>query len=232
MKTPAQNASTSLPGGPGLRSRKKAKRRDDILSHAKRLFEQNGIEATTMADIADAVGVSPPTVFNYFGTKDGILIALITEGSNRSRKARALIEARADTDFCTIVVDHLAEISRATLRIADKRVWRYSEAATIRHPHTQLAQHYAENDAELCAYFGAFFARYVPEYRTDDPPGPDFVGRLFFDVWTGAFFNLIKDDDMTIETHMDELRDRVLPLCRMIYTDAFLARPVLQGAGG
>ena len=65
----------------GLRDRKKARRREDILNAASALFAAKGIDATTMAEIADAVDVSPPTIFNYFGNKDGILIALITEGA-------------------------------------------------------------------------------------------------------------------------------------------------------
>jgi AcrR family transcriptional regulator len=73
---------------PGLRSRQKAKRRDEIIAAAQALFESQGLDATTMADIAAAAGISAPTVFNYFGSKDGVLIALISDGSQRGARTR------------------------------------------------------------------------------------------------------------------------------------------------
>lgn len=89
----------------GLRDRKKARRRAEILREAARLFGLNGIDATTMAELADAVGVSPPTLFNYFGSKDGILIAMIVEGSGRLREENDALQLRVDADFATILTD-------------------------------------------------------------------------------------------------------------------------------
>ena len=77
---------TPMDGEPGLRDRKKARRRAQIMAAAQGLFASRGIDATTMADIAAAAGISAPTVFNYFGSKDGILIAMITEGTMRARE--------------------------------------------------------------------------------------------------------------------------------------------------
>ncbi|MFC6762512.1 TetR/AcrR family transcriptional regulator [Sulfitobacter porphyrae] len=71
---------------PGLRDRKKARRRDDIIAAAIELFGKKGVDATTIADIAEACDVSAPTIFNYFGSKDGILVALVEEGTQRKRE--------------------------------------------------------------------------------------------------------------------------------------------------
>ncbi|WP_370206341.1 TetR/AcrR family transcriptional regulator, partial [Pararhodobacter marinus] len=64
-----------------LRDRKKARRRDALIAAATTLFGNKGVDATTMADIAEACDVSVPTVFNYFGSKDGLLMAIIDEGA-------------------------------------------------------------------------------------------------------------------------------------------------------
>jgi AcrR family transcriptional regulator len=50
--------------------------RRDILDAARRLFEQNGYAATTMADIASGAGVALKTVYLSFETKSGVLRAL------------------------------------------------------------------------------------------------------------------------------------------------------------
>lgn len=59
---------------PGLRERKKAMTRAAISDVATRLFIDRGFDAVTIADIADAAGVSAKTVFNYFGSKEELFL--------------------------------------------------------------------------------------------------------------------------------------------------------------
>lgn len=227
MAAQAENLG-QLPAEAGLRSRKKAKRREQILVQARALFERKGIQATTMAEIADAVGVSPPTIFNYFGNKDGILIALITEGSNRSRDSRMAATLREDCDFISIVCDMLAEVSRVTLGIADKRVWRYAEAATIRHPTTELAQRYIENDRALLGAIQTFLDRYDLQMRAPGPPDTALLAQVVFDAWTSLFYALIRDEAQSLDTHCALIRDKFTPLCTYLFSDAFLRAPQLK----
>jgi AcrR family transcriptional regulator len=53
----------------GLRERKKRETRRSISDIATTLFMSKGFDNTTIAEIADAAGVSPQTVANYFPTK-------------------------------------------------------------------------------------------------------------------------------------------------------------------
>ncbi|MCM3923118.1 TetR family transcriptional regulator [Frankia sp. AiPs1] len=61
--------------GTGLRERKKAKTRAAIQQEALRLFREQGYEATTMEQIAEAAEVSQSTVFRYFPTKDELVVS-------------------------------------------------------------------------------------------------------------------------------------------------------------
>ena len=58
----------------GLRERKKAKTRALIQEHALRLFREQGYDATSVEQIAEAAEVSPSTVFRYFPTKPDLVI--------------------------------------------------------------------------------------------------------------------------------------------------------------
>jgi AcrR family transcriptional regulator len=58
----------------GLRERKKQKTRESIQRTALRLFEKQGYEQTTIEQIAAAVEISPSTFFNYFPTKEDVVI--------------------------------------------------------------------------------------------------------------------------------------------------------------
>lgn len=59
---------------PGLRERTRRAVQQEIGEAAVALFMEHGYEATTIDDIAAAVGLSQRSVFRYFGTKDDIVI--------------------------------------------------------------------------------------------------------------------------------------------------------------
>lgn len=58
----------------GLRERKKAATRDAIYEAAVSLFRETGYDETTVDEIASAAGVSRATVFNYYGSKQALLV--------------------------------------------------------------------------------------------------------------------------------------------------------------
>src|SRR5256714_14464550 len=57
----------------------KAATRQTILRTARRLFAENGYEATRTRDIARAAGIASGTLFNYFQTKEAIVACLANE---------------------------------------------------------------------------------------------------------------------------------------------------------
>ncbi|QWU17985.1 TetR family transcriptional regulator [Paenibacillus sophorae] len=58
----------------GLRERKKIKTRAAIQQNAIRLFREQGYQATTVEQIAEAAEISPSTFFRYFATKEAVVL--------------------------------------------------------------------------------------------------------------------------------------------------------------
>jgi AcrR family transcriptional regulator len=58
----------------GLRERKKAQTRQAIADAAARLFAERGYEQVAVSDVARAAEVSEQTVYNYFQTKEHLVI--------------------------------------------------------------------------------------------------------------------------------------------------------------
>ena len=58
----------------GLRERKKQKTKEAIQREAMRLFQERGYDETTIEQIAEAAEISPSTFFNYFPTKEDVVL--------------------------------------------------------------------------------------------------------------------------------------------------------------
>jgi len=58
----------------GLRERKKRLMRQQLSDTATRMFLERGFDAVRVAEVAEACGVSEKTVFNYFPTKEALVL--------------------------------------------------------------------------------------------------------------------------------------------------------------
>lgn len=71
-----------------------ANRRTDLVRAAAKLFREKGFEATTVRDIAGAVGMQSGSPFYHFGSKHEILQAVMEQGLNDAlARAEAAIDA-------------------------------------------------------------------------------------------------------------------------------------------
>ena len=55
----------------------RAERQAQILGVAEQVFAERGFQATTMEEVADRVGVTKPMIYEYFGSKEGLLAACV-----------------------------------------------------------------------------------------------------------------------------------------------------------
>jgi AcrR family transcriptional regulator len=62
------------PKAEGLRERKKRLMRQQLSDTATEMFMERGFDAVRVAEVAEACGVSEKTVFNYFPTKESLIL--------------------------------------------------------------------------------------------------------------------------------------------------------------
>jgi AcrR family transcriptional regulator len=72
-KVTRRNGAAPVQEIPGLRERKKARLRRQIIDTAIRLFRKQGYEKTRVDDIVKILEISQPTFFRYFPSKDAVL---------------------------------------------------------------------------------------------------------------------------------------------------------------
>ena len=213
----------------GLRDRKKARRRDDIVAAAIELFGRKGVDATTIAEIAAACEVSAPTVFNYFGSKDGLLVAIIEDGTRRKRETGSLRPVLRDVPLIDVVVDLFSRISQETLDIASRRVWRYAEASVIRRPETELSARYRNTSRLLVDAIAARLDAYALRTRSGAEMDVRVLARMLHDLWMPCYLSLITEPQMTLADHDALVSARMQPFLACVFDDATLAAPAVAG---
>src|SRR5436190_17801750 len=65
------------PNKRGLRSRER------VLDAAERVMAEDGFEAATVARVVAEAGIPMSSVYHYFGSKDGIVLAVMERGAER-----------------------------------------------------------------------------------------------------------------------------------------------------
>ncbi|MEQ8660092.1 MAG: TetR/AcrR family transcriptional regulator [Gammaproteobacteria bacterium] len=85
------------------------KRRTRLLAEARRLLARGGFEALNLRDLAQAAGVTVPTIYNLIGRKEDVLLALADGVVN---EVEARIEPAHDADPLTLAAAVVDESTR------------------------------------------------------------------------------------------------------------------------
>lgn len=67
----------SDPGKPKAKGRPKCFNRDDALNDALQVFYEKGYEATSVAQLGEAMNMKPPSLYNAFGDKEQLFIEVL-----------------------------------------------------------------------------------------------------------------------------------------------------------
>jgi AcrR family transcriptional regulator len=98
------------PSEPGRRERKKQATRDALVAAALELFAADGVDATSVEQIAERVDVSARTFHRYFPSKDDVLFA---DSAARSQRLLQTLHARpAGEDVLASLQAGLTELVR------------------------------------------------------------------------------------------------------------------------
>ena len=105
--------------------------RQRLLTAARRLFAAKGYSATTVRDILRVAGVTAPVLYYHFGSKQGMFLALVREGSEKldAALAEALAHGASAIEKARGYCLALAAIRREHADLALT-----FEAMTTRHP--------------------------------------------------------------------------------------------------
>jgi AcrR family transcriptional regulator len=94
-------------------------RREEILQRALELFAARGYDAIGVQEICTAAGVTKPTLYHYFGSKRGLLEALVTE------RSMPLLAALRDAATYSYLPLNLQRVTETCFRFAQEQAHFY-----------------------------------------------------------------------------------------------------------
>ncbi len=183
------------------REASKHETRQLILSAARRLFAQKGMEESTIRDIARAAGVSPASVVVHFKSKT----ALLEEALNRDIEA-ALTELTATMPAGPGLLDRLMHLAKGFFRLYDRN--RNLYRALIRHTVFEPAAD-TPNITQVSDLYLRYLASLVEEGRdrglVKPEVDPALAAGALFSLYIGALILLFRRPEMTVDMVADGL---------------------------
>ncbi len=181
----------------GLREHQKAGRRRRILEAARHHFLASGYEAATIESIAETAEVSAVTVYNYYGTKRGLLLALVAQSDDIliTKINRMLGDAPDDpidaiTRFAETIRDHV-------LGYLDRPIWRYVIATSVIEGSSHFGHAFAELDREMARLLGRLLETLKRRGVLRGVRDCAAVGETLFKLQNARFIEFIANDAMT-----------------------------------
>lgn len=170
------------------REQRTAETRERILEVAAKLFVERGFEATSVRDIAAAIGISNPSLYHHFSSKSALLEQLLAEPLARSQRAvqeASLLSGQARTRRIVMGLLEALEVHNgvavtALRQAGSTELSEHALAAETRPMvYGLLLPEMAEDDADLRVRMlvGAV-ERVVVELMLAADTGDDFIAEL------------------------------------------------------
>ncbi len=188
----------------GLRESQKAGRRRQILKAARRHFMERGYEAATTEAIAETAEVSAVTIFNHYGTKGGVLLALVSESDSILIEKIYAILGDPPPNFLEAVLSFSRAICRHALEYLKKPIWRHVIATAVIEGNSEFGRGYAALDQELVRMLTNLLdiLRDRGHLPADYPCA--IAAGVLYNLHNARFVEFMSDDEMPLET-FDEL---------------------------
>lgn len=194
----------------GVREKQKAQRRDLIEGAAGALFAEKGFDDATIEEIAERAVVSPATVYNYYGSKDELLLALVARGEvGITEKLGGFIERVSQEDPADLVTDIILSNVEDTLSALSRELWGHVVAYIATTSDPEVAPRYLGTIADnLAKAIETIVVQYVGRGSLKADFDPNYLAYFLTRIERIQFLNFVylknlSRDDLRQAIHSD-----------------------------
>lgn len=192
-------------GAHGLRERQQQHRSREIRKVARNLFRKHGYSRTTVEMIAELSFVSPPTVYNYFGTKGALLLSIIAEADRMAVK-RSESSIRNPTKSSEIEITNLLVLLvKESLHAIDEATWRHAYAMTITDAGNSVGSGYQELNSRLYDVIEKLLVTLASQGKLSPEANIPVLRGLLERLNHAMFAEIVAEGGITFEQYRDQL---------------------------
>jgi AcrR family transcriptional regulator len=184
-----------------------------VLDAAERVMAREGFEAATVARVVEEAGVPLSSVYHYFGSKDGILLAVMERGAQRFFADLPVPAARLGAP-----ADHLRVVISTAVRVLEDHpdFLRLLVVFAVQPP--------SASDGEVAEVVTRVRAQALTRLRTQiaiafgndaDDGIIDRIARFALAAFDGAFVASRSDPRVTLEGMLQPLPDAIVAVRRV-----------------
>ena len=127
MEKPTASAPVSPFRTASQREADRAAKREAVLLAAVRMFNERGVHATSLDDVAASLGISKRTIYHYLASKDQVLLECVTIGlrqllaaAERAREEEATAKGRLVRFLRSYAEINMDDFGRCVTRTSDE----------------------------------------------------------------------------------------------------------------
>jgi AcrR family transcriptional regulator len=189
--------------GTGRREMQKQDRERRIVAAARRLFDRKGYANTAMEEIAERAGVAVGTLYNYFPSKDELLLTILRRETDALIAAGERVSQNPPKELAD-AVSAIASLFVDSITSDERGLWREVLAAAMSSPEKMRTRLF-----DLDLRFIAQFATLVDKFKSDHAVASEVdsiqAAGLFYSVCVAWGMAYLTNE----QTSVAELRDLI-----------------------
>ena len=188
---------SSLAVAPGRRQLQKRDRERRILAAARRLFDRNGYAKTSMEEVAERAGLAVGTLYNYFRSKDDLLLAIMRREADRLLRLAEGILADPPED-AVVAIAAMADLFVESISAEERMLWRELFAASIGSPQ-DLGGRLLELDMQIVAQLSALLEKMRTEGSIATDVDPAETAMTIYGVCIAWALAFVTNETISVE---------------------------------
>ena len=183
----------------GLREKQKKDRKRRILEAARERLLKTNYRVVTIESIAEAADLSAMTIFNYYGSKGGLLLALVAESDRHLiKKINNVLEQEhkdpllAVTTFSSTIFDH-------AFSYLDRQTWAHVLATSIQSGDSTFSRGFMALERELQELLERLLDLLKHQQLVDSEYQSKAAATVIYNVHNARFIEYASNPDISRE---------------------------------
>lgn len=182
---------------PRTKPEHKAQRRAQIIAAARACFARQGFHRTTLQDVFAEAGLSAGCVYNYFQSKDDLILAIAEERHKDERRALTTGDGDDPAERLTGIARHFIDAYLSDKGVEKRRIAIQTWSEAMLSP--AILQSVREGLDTPCRELAELIRRAQAVGRLARARDPDATARTFVALFHGMLLQKLWDPKLDVE---------------------------------